>query len=294
MTEPACSPYCARFWCGGGWCCWVRLFCCLGCPACPGSGSPFHPRAACFLLGSAGAWLGVSVARTFSFSSIRRQRKRARTRLTCIAPPAPGPPHRCDGTAPAPIRNKQGRASAKCSTTAPAAGPAIGSGVSSRSRCSPPSRMLSISPDPGHQPMSSSTKVVAPLAPARLSSPDQRREPAPPRGLVPHIHQTWVPHPRRAPVFAARMGYQRTSNQLFADSLIPDPPTTARHSPPSLRLQRLRHNRHIRDSRLLHRVHHAGEGPERNPLIAAQVNRLVRRVHSRLVQRSARSCTLIG
>ena len=43
----------------------------------------------------------------------------------------------------------------------------------------------------------------------------------------------------------------------------------------SLQLQRLRHDRHIRNARLLHRVHHAGEGPKRHSLIAAQINRLV-------------------
>ena len=51
-----------------------------------------------------------------------------------------------------------------------------------------------------------------------------------------------------------------------------------------LRIQRLRHDRHIGNSRLLHRIHHAGKIPKRYPLVAAQINRLVRRIHARLVQ----------
>ncbi len=50
------------------------------------------------------------------------------------------------------------------------------------------------------------------------------------------------------------------------------------------RFQRLRHDRYIRDPRLLHRIHHAGEIPKRHPLVAAQIDRLVRRIHARLVQ----------
>ena len=44
----------------------------------------------------------------------------------------------------------------------------------------------------------------------------------------------------------------------------------------ALRLQRLRHDRNIRNPRLLHRVHHAGKGPERHRLVRPQINHLVR------------------
>ncbi len=45
-------------------------------------------------LGAAGAWLGVSVASTFWFSSSAGNGSALLTRLTCIAPPAPGLPQK--------------------------------------------------------------------------------------------------------------------------------------------------------------------------------------------------------
>src|SRR5579862_5986784 len=50
-------------------------------------------------------------------------------------------------------------------------------------------------------------------------------------------------------------------------------------------LQRLRHDRDIRNARLLYRIHHAGKGSERHALVAAQVDGLICLIHAGMMQR---------
>src|ERR1039458_5711194 len=52
----------------------------------------------------------------------------------------------------------------------------------------------------------------------------------------------------------------------------------------SMTLQRLRHNTHIHDSRLLHRIHHLSEGAEGYVFVGADENGLVLRIADLLPQ----------
>src|SRR5579872_764469 len=49
-------------------------------------------------------------------------------------------------------------------------------------------------------------------------------------------------------------------------------------------LDRLRHDAHVRDSRLLHRVHHLGEHAKADRLIGAQIDDLLRRIRVLILQ----------
>src|ERR1035438_7359866 len=93
--EPACSPNWARL-SGWGWCCWVlRAFSGLSFSCLPEKGMAVSSTACLALgVGSAGAWLGVSVERTLLLGGWSEGSGMAlETRLTWMAPPAPGLPH---------------------------------------------------------------------------------------------------------------------------------------------------------------------------------------------------------
>src|ERR1039458_249330 len=95
ITEPDCSPYCATFCLGGGWCsCVFGMFCGVGLVGLPRIGIAVSFTCFCsFGLGVAGALLGVSVVSTFWFTCSVGNGS-AFVSVACIDPPAPVVPQK--------------------------------------------------------------------------------------------------------------------------------------------------------------------------------------------------------
>src|SRR5208282_3088275 len=95
ITEPFCSPYCATFSFGGGWCCCVFwTFLAVGFVGLPRIGIAVSSTCFCSLgLGAAGALLGVSVASTFWFTWSAGSGI-VFVSVTCIDPPEPAVPQK--------------------------------------------------------------------------------------------------------------------------------------------------------------------------------------------------------